>query len=144
MKKIELYQVDLVEILIEKLKNCKDYKSSSGVYNNQDPTAYEKHSGSVWLQYGFTIPQDEEEGPYNNFPHPEIIKVSVMNNTWGYDITIHTSAGIEMGYLDSEEWYRCTKDFLRALRKVLTEGKVEEPMMFHHSDPYDELYYGYK
>jgi len=103
-----------------------------GTYNKADPTHYEKWSATFGIEYGYTsipVPVEQGGGEGIEYPEPENVKVLLHDVTWGVDIEIHTSVGIEKAYwsrpiLGSKgEWFRVTPNFFNRMRDIWFNGK---------------------
>jgi len=111
--KLELTQAQILNLAIDKFESL-GLKMESRVGNNADPTKFERGEVYVGLQYGFAL------GEFN-IPDPEIVKVEFFVS-FGYDITITCELGTLRGYYDGE-WHSQSRDFLRVLKEVITQGE---------------------
>lgn len=118
---VKLTQNEIVGIFVEKMKKHKDAKINTYIYDKADPTFGGKVEVSIWLMYGYTIPK--EMGSYP--PNPEIVKVNILNSTWGFEFKFKTSNGTEEGYFDyrNQEWRLVTENFFQVFNDLLINGE---------------------
>lgn len=137
--KIELSQRDMVNLMIDHIKECG--KHNSGTYNKGDPTHYEKGEARLEIMYGYSLPKsfaiegcnhttqelpcDNCKGmdPGQNCPDPELITASFCDCTWGVEFKFYTSQGVLEGYYDNQDkkWMRVKKQklFKRVFKDAL-------------------------
>jgi len=138
---IELNQKEIVDLMISKMKRLGTH--TSGTYNKQDPTHFEKGDAAVSIQYGYQV-DDEAE----SCPGPENIKIHWEDCTWGIDFTFETSCGKDTGYFDrgigecsASKWLYCSDDFFKVFKDVLLHSKDESYFTYEeetYSDPDEE------
>ena len=127
---IELSQDQIVNLFIEKMKMMGP--SKSGVYNDADPTHYEKGHAKIGMGYGFTETQDEDEPIMCGYPMPENVLVHWHDVTWGVEFEITTSVGVEKAYWSRPmfgspgSWARLTENFFKVFKRVLLEGQDQD------------------
>jgi hypothetical protein len=141
---IKLRQDDIVYLLMQKLK---DHATSckKGTYNQSDPTAYEKVTSKLFLQYGFSFPivsEDEEPELFDDFcPDPETVIIQANDCTWGINFTIKASNGKHVGYWSREstgadgKWTGCSPEFIPVITRLFLGG-TREPSENDIEDPY--------
>jgi len=107
-------------------------QTAKGTYNAGDPTHFEKWYAVFGIEYGYTSePIDPEEGGKDGweYPQPENVKVFIHDVTWGLEIEIHTSVGVEKGYWsrtmfgEKGRWCRSTPNFFNRMRDVWMNGR---------------------
>ena len=137
---IKLLQSDIVALLITRIRDNAD-KVKSGVYNNVDPTHFEKASCSFTLDYGFSHSEliDLEGNPVVDWegkpivgtvPDPEVVTAEYIDCTWGVDFIFKTSIGEIKAYWSRSgndqggEWCRVSPNFERAFKLLLDAPAV--------------------
>lgn len=124
-------QNDIVDMFCLHIQNHGN-QTGKGTYNNADPTHFEKWAASFGIEHGYTsVPLEPEMGGKDGweYPQPENVKVLIHDVTWGLDIEIHTSAGVEKAYWsrpmfgEQGEWYRVSPNFFNRMRDVWMNGQ---------------------
>lgn len=118
---IQLSQKELVNILSKKIKEFGS--TTSGTYDDRDPTHYEKSEADFYVG---SAPVKTTEYPGEDYL-PEILRAQCCDSTWGveFEFTFVDAAGTERkssGYFNciADEWYRVTGEFERDFVNALT------------------------
>ena len=122
---IELSQNQLVDLLMEKLKDASE-GWTSGTYDKADPTHFEKGTSKFGIPYTLG-----DEGELLDGPEPENISVDWNDVTWGIEFSIVVPSirqpiraywSREFGNGKSH-WTRCHEDFFRVVQAILTDAQ---------------------
>lgn len=129
---INLTQNEIVDLFIKKIKV--NGSTKTGTYNKQDPTCFEETREVLWLEYGYTLSEpDEESDSFWRYPITESIRIKVQNITWGIEFSFETSVGRETAYWSHEpnteggEWVRVTDKFFKVMKDLLLSGTQKSP-----------------
>lgn len=135
---IQLFQCDLVDMLITKVKAAGSWRS--GTYNRADPTHYEKGKADFYVG-------DEPigicpESGGQEYAHV-ILRVEFYDCTWGVDFKFIYSVGeegrkdeVSKAYFDRDgKWLRIDGEFFRDFRNALLSEPWKE---FVEREQHDE------
>jgi len=141
---IKLSQQAIVDLFIDKLQQL-GCKRTVRTVNRQDPTEVVVVEGKIGMKYGLLSEPCEEP------PDPQIVKVKVVDTSYGIEINFcvvlddeKTSLGLSRtawssAYLDGDKWHRVTSEqFFHDLQRLMTEAVSAEEVEDILLDTYSE------